>query len=69
MWNFELARKKLDEEGRTSKWLAEQIGLDIKSLGHILRGRKPSLPVLKLIALKLGVPEADLLLTDTESEP
>lgn len=61
MWNFELVRKRMDEEGRTTKWLAKQVGMDVKSLGNALRGRKPSLPVIKLIALNLEIPEEDLL--------
>lgn len=61
MWNFALVREKLEKEGRTTKWLAQQVGLDIKSLGNVLRGRKPSLPVIKLMAISLQIPEEELL--------
>ncbi|MBA3755315.1 MAG: helix-turn-helix transcriptional regulator [Nitrosomonas sp.] len=62
-----MAREKLEQEGRTTKWLANEVGLDIKSLGNVLRGRKPSLPVIKLMALKLGVSEHELLRTPPQS--
>lgn len=69
MWNNELARKRLEEEGRTTKWLAEQIGLDVKSLRNVLRGRKPGLPVIKLMARALEVSEQDLLRTEPKPAP
>ena len=61
MWNFILVRERLEAEGRTTRWLAQKVGLDIKSLGNVLRGRKPSLPVIKLISISLDIPEEDLL--------
>ena len=61
MWNSELVRKRLEEEGRTTKWLADQCGLEVTTMRNVLQGRKPSLPVIKLMALRLGVKEEDLL--------
>lgn len=61
MWNNELARQKLKDEGRTTAWLAKQCGLEVTSMRNVLQGRKPSSPVIKLMALALGLKEADLL--------
>jgi transcriptional regulator with XRE-family HTH domain len=60
VWNNETAKRLLKEQGRTRAWLAGQVGLDLKSLGNILRGRKPSLPVIKLMAIALNCEESDL---------
>lgn len=60
MWKHETAKRLLKEQGRTRVWLAQQVGLDEKSLGNVLRGRKPSLPVIKLMAMALQCGESDL---------
>jgi transcriptional regulator with XRE-family HTH domain len=60
VWKHETARRLLKEQGRTREWLAQQVGLDEKSLGNVLRGRKPSLPVIKLMAIALECEESDL---------
>lgn len=60
MWNNEFARQKLKEEGRTTEWLAKYCGMELTSMRNVLRGRKPSTPVIKLMALALGVKESEL---------
>jgi lambda repressor-like predicted transcriptional regulator len=60
MWKYQVARALLKEQGRTTTWLANQVGLDVRSLRNILRGTKPSLPVIKLMAIALNCEESDL---------
>lgn len=57
MWKYENAKKLIEEQGRTRAWVAKEIGVDPKSLNNILAGRKPSLPVIKLMARLFSVPE------------
>jgi transcriptional regulator with XRE-family HTH domain len=59
-WNAEKVRQVLTERGHTRKWLASQCGIDVGTLHHILNGRQPGRPVIKLLALALGVPEESL---------
>lgn len=66
MWNFEKVRTKMEEEGRTPKWLAAQIGMDVKSLRNVLRGARPSLPIVKLICIHLGLMEEDIFKTQQD---
>lgn len=60
MWMAERAKELLNKEGRTRKWLASQCGIDVNSLKSILAGRKPSRPVIKLMAQALNCSESDL---------
>lgn len=61
MWNFEKANELLKKEGRTKEWFAKQCGVTLDTLYHFLAGRrKPSLPVLKLMAMALNCDESDL---------
>ncbi len=56
--DVEALKQLLEEQGRTRKWFAREIGIELSSLNHILNGRrKPGLPVLKLMALTLDVSE------------
>lgn len=67
MWNFELAKRKMKEHGRTTDWLARECGIEVTSLRNALQGRKPSLSVIKLMALKLETSEEELLLQEPET--
>lgn len=64
MWKPEAARRLMDEKGLKTSWLAEQCGIGVTSLRNILRGSKPSLPVIKLMAQALGCRESDLIEPD-----
>lgn len=59
-WNHERAKELIAIRGRTRRWVAEQCGLEVKSLNNILRGRKPGRPVLKLMARALETTEGYL---------
>lgn len=54
MWKALKAKELLDVQGRTRRWLAEQCGIELQSLNHLLNGqRNPSRPVLLLMAQAL----------------
>jgi transcriptional regulator with XRE-family HTH domain len=60
-WNHQLARKQLEKEGRTRKWVADQCGISQSMLSRLLSGlRQPSKPVRKLLAQALNVREEEL---------
>lgn len=61
MWNSGKARELLEQRGRTRKWLARECGVDVRSLNNMLLGRKPGLPVIKLMAQALECEEGELL--------
>ena len=68
MWKFERALELLDKQGRTRKWLAEQCGIEITSLNHLLIGsRVPSRPVLLLMARALECKVEDLAPTEQKT--
>jgi transcriptional regulator with XRE-family HTH domain len=61
MFDGGLVKRLLDEQGRTRKWFARECGIETKSLTHLLNGHvQPGRPLLKLIAIKLGVNEQSL---------
>lgn len=61
MLDVEAVRQKIEEQGRTRKWLAEYCGIKVPSFNHILSGRtQPGMPVLKLLAQALGCDPDDL---------
>jgi transcriptional regulator with XRE-family HTH domain len=60
LWKFEKAKELIKERGRTTEWVAERCGIEVTSLRNILRGDKPSLPVIKLMALALDCAESEL---------
>lgn len=64
-WNPEKALERIEQEGRTRKWLADQCEIEVESLNHILSGtRKPGRPVLKLMAHALNT-TVEFLLGET----
>jgi transcriptional regulator with XRE-family HTH domain len=60
MWSAEQLRARIREQGRTREWVAQRAGIKVETLTHILNGRKPSLPVIKLLAITLGCDESDI---------
>lgn len=54
MFNPKRARALIEQQGRTTKWVAGEVGIGVKSLTYILNGRKPSRPVVILLAHVLG---------------
>lgn len=60
MWNAEALKEQLDRQGRTRKWLAQQCGITLGSLQQVFMGRKPSRPVLKLMAIHLKCNEVEI---------
>lgn len=60
-WNPVRVRQLMAEQGRTRKWVADQCGITPATLTHILTGRRPGLPVQKLLASALGVTVEDLV--------
>lgn len=64
-WKPERLRAVLEEQGRTRKWLALQCGLSPKAIHRYFTREAPCLPVAKLIARVLEVPESELFGADT----
>jgi len=59
--NIKLVRGLLEKEGRKVKWLAKQCGVVDSTMKHYLSGKnKPSLPVIKLMAIALDCSEGEL---------
>jgi transcriptional regulator with XRE-family HTH domain len=72
MFKGEYAKRLISEQGRTLEWVARQCGIEYRTLVHYLNGHgNPALPVIKLMAIHLGVPEhtldPDLALKQTEA--
>lgn len=64
-WRYEKARELIKKHGRRTDWLANQLGIEVRSLRNMLRGTsKPSLPVIKLMAAALDCSETDLQIED-----
>lgn len=60
MWKSERVRQLIKERGLKQNWLANKCGIGQATLTHLLKGRKPGRPVIKLIAINLGVPEVEI---------
>lgn len=60
-WNPNRTKLLIEEKGYTRKWLASRCGITVSGFNNILRGTKPSLPVLKLLAQALDTTVDDLL--------
>jgi transcriptional regulator with XRE-family HTH domain len=55
-------RRIIESKGLKITWVAEQVGVSEDSMHAYLRGtRNPRPPVLKMLAIVLGVPEAELI--------
>lgn len=67
-WNPSRAKELVEQKGYTRKWLASQCGLSVSAINGILRGRKPGLPVVKLLALALNTTVEDLLGTEVKAK-
>ncbi len=60
MFNGEKLRDIIEREGRTRKWVADQCGVQARTLIFYINGRqKPSKPVSKLLALALNCDEQE----------
>lgn len=47
----------MQAQGRRQTWLAQQVGVSVSMINHILKGRKPLTPVMAArIAMALGLP-------------
>lgn len=67
-WDASVLKMLIQREGRTTVWLANQVGIHPGTVRNILGGHRPSRPVLKLMALALHSTE-DELLSKTPSAP
>ena len=68
MFIKETARRLKKEQGRETKWLADRCGVGPESMRFYLTGtRNPSLSVVKLMAIALGVDEKELWVNDASS--
>lgn len=63
-WNYKAIQNELNNQGRTRKWLARELGISPGSLSMYLCGaRAPAFPLGKLMSIILNVPLADLNLS------
>lgn len=47
----------MEAQGRRQTWLAQQVGVSVSMINHILKGRKPLTPIMaSRIAIALGLP-------------
>lgn len=64
--NGDFVKQVLEEQGRTRRWLARECGIAYDSLIKLLNGyNNPSTPVVKLMAIRLGVSETALIESPT----
>lgn len=69
-WRNDRAREQMRVHGRTPQWVADQVGVKVTSLRNMLRGgAKPSLSVIRLMAVALECTEEELLPEDGRKSP
>lgn len=56
-YDFEKLEAIMQAQGRRQTWLAQQVGVSVSMINHILKGRKPLTPKMGYkIARALGIP-------------
>ncbi len=62
MLDADAVKRRIEQQGRTRKWVAEFCGIAVDSLTHILNGRRqPSQSVFKLLTMALECPADELV--------
>ena len=52
-WKYAETKVLMKKRGRRTDWVADECGIEVTTLRNMLRGSKPSLPVMKLMAIAL----------------